>query len=74
MSRHDYEQSKVISMQDYTFAALIMAAMRQADTDNQIKLAFAWPEIWRELDMRYNSPGGFTEEEMPPYPPGRNKS
>ncbi len=58
MSLYDYEQSKKISVEDPPFYALIMAAMRQADTINSIKLLDAWPDTWKELRERYNAPGG----------------
>jgi hypothetical protein len=58
MPRHDYEQSKQIEMQDFSFRALIMAAMRKADTDNMAKLQRAFPTIYAELDARYHAPGG----------------
>jgi len=40
-----------------------MSAMRQADTYNLTKLQAMWPEIWEELDARYNAPGGLLPEE-----------
>jgi hypothetical protein len=50
---------------DLPFYALIMTAMRQADTRNLAHLQRAWPQVWEELKLRYNAPGGFlTEEEM----------
>lgn len=58
MSYYDYRRSQEIAAQDYPFYALIMAAMRQADTDNTVKLKMAWPEVWDELDKRYHAPGG----------------
>lgn len=58
MSHYDYEASKVIAQQGYPFYALVMAAMRQADSDNFLKLAAAWPEVNLELMARYNAPGG----------------
>jgi len=57
MSQHDYEVSKRIAY-DYPFYALIMAAMRQADTDNTARLRAAFPDVWAELQARYNAPGG----------------
>ena len=56
MSLHDYQESKGLS--DKSFYSLIMAAMRKADYDNMEKLRSAWPEVWHELQARYNSPGG----------------
>ena len=59
MSHYDYEESKVISGQGYSFYALIMAAMRQADTDNLSYLKHGWYGVWQELQTRYNAPGGY---------------
>jgi len=65
MSLHEYEVSRGLSYQSYPFYALIMAAMRQADTDNLEKLKAGWPETWDELQRRYNAPGGaITDEEL----------
>lgn len=65
MSMYDYQISKVIAGQDYPFYALIMAAMRQADTENARLLAAAWPEIYQELTSRYNAPGGSLVGDLP---------
>lgn len=58
MSHFDYTLSQHIEAQEYTFYALIMAAMRQADTTNYMKLQQAFPGVQAELHARYNSPGG----------------
>ena len=58
MSWHEYEMSKQIAKYDRPFYSLIMSAMRQADTENLLKLQAAWPEVWEELSARYNAPGG----------------
>lgn len=58
MSLYDYKVSQRISAEDYPFYALIMAAFRQADTDNQAKLQQAFPAVAREFTARYNAPGG----------------
>jgi hypothetical protein len=63
VSRTDYEISKHIMLQDYPFYALVMAAMRQADTHNVEALKQAFPETWGELVRRYNAPGGVLPEE-----------
>lgn len=71
MSRYDYLLSQDLvskfhnSGEEPTFVALIMAAMRKADTLNLMKLQHEWPEIWEELKTRYWSPGGFLPEEIP---------
>ena len=63
MSQYDYEVSKEIAAKGYPFYALIMAAMRQADTDNMDNLKECWPRVHDELTRRYNAPGGVLPEE-----------
>lgn len=58
MSHFDYEASKVIGRNDFPFYALVMAAMRQADTGNLALLERAFPFVAAELRARYNAPGG----------------
>lgn len=45
------------------FYALLMAAMREADSNNIAKLKEAFPNTWVELKARYNAPGGRLEGE-----------
>lgn len=63
MSYYYYEESKIIKRQNFPFYALIMAAMRQADTTNADLLRTAFPDVWDELDARYNAPGGLLPHE-----------
>lgn len=63
MSLYDYQQSKKIGDCNYSFAALIMAAMRQADSINIQTLKEGFPDIFLELSERYNAPGGYLKEE-----------
>lgn len=58
MSLFDYRASQRILQDDPPFYALIMAAMRKADTANAGMLRFAFPVTWHELQARYDSPGG----------------
>ena len=58
MSLHEYLTSQEIDHRQYPFYALIMAAMRQADTNNIERLKQAFPEVHAELEARYNAPGG----------------
>jgi len=58
MSLHDYKVSLELERSGVPFYALVMAAMRRADTDNLRKLQRAFPEAWDELQKRYDSPGG----------------
>jgi hypothetical protein len=43
------------------FYALVMAAMRNADTANSAKLRRAFPEVYDELLARYDAPGGYLD-------------
>jgi len=58
MSRYDYEKSQELAAEGYPYYAIIMAAMRLSDNDNEELLRSAWPQIWDELYKRYNAPGG----------------
>lgn len=58
MSRYEYEESRRIVAGDPSFRALVMAAMRRADTANLERLRAAFPEIHAELSARYDAPGG----------------
>ncbi|MDD7812597.1 hypothetical protein PP713_08510 [Mycobacterium sp. CSUR Q5927] len=58
MSRYHYEMSREIVAADWPFYALIMAAMHRADTSNAALLRTCWPEVWDEVQARYNAPGG----------------
>lgn len=64
MSHFDYQASKNLLREDPPFAALIMAAMRKADSPNAARLEFAFPRIARELQDRYDAPGGLLPEEL----------
>jgi len=65
MSLYDYRQSLEISRKDPQFAALIMSAMRKADSTNIVLLRWAWPEISREFELRYHAPGGILPGDGP---------
>ena len=58
MSLYDFERSRELARQDVPFHALIMAAMRRADTFNSLRLRAAFPDTWDELQARYSAPGG----------------
>ena len=64
MARFDYLLSQVMVKKDPTFTAIIMTAMRKADSLNLARLKHAWPEIWKELQARYNAPGGWLRGEI----------
>ena len=63
MSYYDYKMSQHIATENYPFYALIMAAMRDADTDNLEKLRKMFPETYDDLARRYNAPGGLLKGE-----------
>ena len=58
MSQHEYEESRKIDRAGFSFYSLIMAAMRQADSENLEKLRESFPDVWAELRARYDAPGG----------------
>lgn len=58
MSYHEYVASRELVMRDLPFYSLIMAAMHKADTANAALLRNAFPDVWDELQARYNAPGG----------------
>jgi len=60
-----YRQALGLKRQDAGFHALIFAAMMKADTENAALLREAYPELWEELDIRYNAPGGWLPGEEP---------
>lgn len=58
MSWFDYQESKRLAADDAPFHALLMAAMRKADSTNLDRLRAAFPGIYAELLARYEAPGG----------------
>lgn len=58
MSLFDYRYSRQLVSDNPPFYALIMAAMRQADSANMVKLELAFPDVADELRQRYDAPGG----------------
>jgi len=59
----DYYISKILEQKDIPFYALLMALMRKADSNNIEKLKTAFPQIWDELQERYNAPGRFLDRD-----------
>ena len=66
MSLHEYQQSTEIAQEDRPFYALIMAAMRQADSDNMLLLRTVFPDTWMEFNNRYHSVGGIIPSDGEP--------
>lgn len=58
MSLYDYQVSRVIDALDPTYEALIMAALRKADSLNALAIRTQWPAIAQECQARYDAPGG----------------
>ena len=67
MSLHEYLCSQAISAGDPPFYALLFAMIRKADSENASKICRCWPEKFREMQRRYNAPGGIIAlgEELP---------
>lgn len=65
MSLHSYHVSRAIEERDPPFYALIMAAIRKADTDNLAKLTLVFPEVIEEFRARYNAGFGVIPEDGP---------
>ena len=68
MSWTSYTQSRELAagrgvQSEPTFAALIMAAARRADSTSFAKLDMMFPDIVGELQLRYDAPGGLLEGE-----------
>jgi hypothetical protein len=59
-------ESKRVDDLDAPYYALLMCAMRQADGVNAAKLRAAWPELWEEVQARYNAPAGLLQHEPEP--------
>jgi len=70
VSLYDYRVARDLLGYDIPFYALIMAAMRQADTTNAGRLCDAFPDVWDELLARYMTPAGRLDTD----PPGRSES
>lgn len=58
MSYEDYRSSHHIAVMGWSFPAVIMAAMRQAEAADLSKLVAYWPAIWQEFHARGQAPGG----------------
>lgn len=62
MSLFDFQESSKAAA-EYPFFALIMAAMRNADSHNSALLRDTFPELWAEISARYNAPGGILPDD-----------
>lgn len=58
-----WAQSLDAHLEGLPFGAVVMLAMRRADTDNFAALAVAFPELAEELRRRYNAPAGVLESD-----------
>lgn len=58
MSLFHYRASQQISATDPPFYALLMAAIRKADSQNAARLRMAFPHVHAEFQARYDAPGG----------------
>lgn len=60
-----YRASVVLEREDPPFYALVMAAMRKADSTNLPRLIAAFPDVWADLYARYHAPLGLLETDPP---------
>jgi len=51
---------------DPPFYGVVMLAMQRADSFNLARLIAAWPEVYSELDDRYNAPGAILPSDPEP--------
>ena len=65
MSKYDYDMSRQLVRDEPPFYALVMAAMRAADSENIERLRSAFPDVYEELVSRYNAPGGVLASDRP---------
>lgn len=61
VSLHAYHYSLKLGEIDAPFDALIMAAIHRADSNNALRLRAAFPDIYRELMLRYHAPSGIID-------------
>jgi len=66
MSLHDYQEA--IGIRGVGFNALIMVAIKKADSGNAELLKEAFPDIWTEFHLRYHAPNGLLEGEREDSP------
>lgn len=60
---HAYHVSRLLSMKNIPFAALLFECIRRADSHNYARLKMAFPEIVEEMRRRYNAPLGVLMED-----------
>lgn len=60
MSLHDYQLGLQLAAKHEgdDFYGIVQALMRLADTNNLIMLKNCWPQVYEDLQKRYNAPGG----------------
>lgn len=58
MTLRDYQLGRQLEGHGYPFYALLQTCMRQADSRNRAALDAAFPDVARELQARYEAPGG----------------
>ena len=66
MSYYEYEIGRKVYMMELPFNGIIQAAMRRAadeSDENLERLKGCFPEVWDDLQKRYNAPGGKLEND-----------
>jgi hypothetical protein len=57
------KQINAMTVGDPPFYGVIMLAMMRADSINVMKLRAAWPDVWDELQARYDAPGAVLDSD-----------
>jgi len=65
VSWFDYKWQAEQFRDDPPFYGVVMLAMHRADSLNAVYLRSAFPEVWDELQARYNAPGGLLDSDPP---------
>lgn len=66
MSLYAYKSAIELDRSSADFYGLVMAAMLRADDMNLARLKTAFPNVWTELQHRYNAPQGLMPGETNP--------
>lgn len=62
----DYRDSRRLDGEvEASYYALLMLVMRRSDTANVAKLKAAFPDVYDQLQRRYDAPGGVLPEDPP---------
>lgn len=63
MGLFEYRQAETAKVSSVSFDTIIMTAILKADSANLERLTMAFPHLVKEVQERYNNPGGLTDAE-----------